>query len=515
MRDVGRMGENIFEAWCNSVGLVANRSEVDKTGWDYLVEFPTNHSGGDPLDLIPPLIECRVQIKSTDKSRKSLQVKLQTLERLIKTSMPTFVCVLHFDGMDTVQRAFLIHIGEQIIRRTLKRLRKQEAIPGRSVLRPTLSIAYSDAEKLVAANGACLKEVIEAHVPKGLEKYRRWKCQLLESLGYEHGHGYVRLQVSGDDPAGDLVDLSLGLRKTLPVTNISIHDTRFEIDRALRKFPEEGQISVGPSIQKGSIHFRERKSSPGIEFSANVHNPSVNRVVPPKRMKFRIETKFFEMLVEPFTGKAEFKLLPDFDRICASLFELNDFLSLFSMLGKHRSNPVWMDVTVNNQPFLPGGKILRTDMQAPNEELETVRQALEMARKYEIDRKVSACLHDLLELRTAINAFYNTVENPHQEISGTLLVNKQLQTKGTSGVIAQASLPLGRYLMYCVFCMTGRLEQIGDNRYKIISNNRCFHKRRVNEDNQEIDKAEIDELVMTIKQEMDADGIMVIENPMQ
>jgi hypothetical protein len=515
MRDLGRMGENIFEAWCNSVGLIANKSQIDKTGWDYLVEFPLDHSNGNPLDLVPQAIECRIQVKSTDDCRKSLQMSLKNIERLVKTSMPTFICVFHFDGKNTPQRAYLIHIGEKIIQRSLKRLRKQEAMPNNSIRKPTLTITYGNTDKLVAESGICLKQAIETHISSGIEKYHRWKCELLESLGYEDGHGYITLQVSGKDPVGDLIDLSLGLRKNMSATNISIHDTRFKIDRVLRKFPEEAQISLGPSIQKGSIHFRERKSSPGIKFSADVHTPSVNRIVPPKRMKFRLESKFFEILVEPFKGTVQFKLLSEFDKISASLFELKDFLSLLCMLGTQGNNPIWMDITVCDRIFLPNGKILGVDMPAPKAELEVVRQALEIARNYEIDRKLSVCLHDLIESRMAINDFYNTVENPNKEITGTLLVNKQLKTKGTSGVIVQGCLPLGTYFIYCVFCMTGRLEQIGDNKYKIISNNRCFHKRRVNEGNQEIDKAEIDELIVTIKHEMEADGIIVIGNPIQ
>ena len=62
MRDVGRMGENTFEAWCNSIGLTANKSQVDKTGWDYLVEFPIDHDNSLPADLIPKAIECRIQV---------------------------------------------------------------------------------------------------------------------------------------------------------------------------------------------------------------------------------------------------------------------------------------------------------------------------------------------------------------------------------------------------------------------------------------------------------------------
>ena len=39
-RDVGGMGEAEFKKWCNSVGLAANKFHEDKTGKDFLVEFP-------------------------------------------------------------------------------------------------------------------------------------------------------------------------------------------------------------------------------------------------------------------------------------------------------------------------------------------------------------------------------------------------------------------------------------------------------------------------------------------
>ena len=63
MRDVGMMGESTFESWCHSAGLIPNRSQVDRTGWDYFVEFPETASSGQPADLEPAPIECRVQVK--------------------------------------------------------------------------------------------------------------------------------------------------------------------------------------------------------------------------------------------------------------------------------------------------------------------------------------------------------------------------------------------------------------------------------------------------------------------
>lgn len=40
MRDLGQLGESTFAMWCAQVGLIANGSAIDKTGWDYYVEFP-------------------------------------------------------------------------------------------------------------------------------------------------------------------------------------------------------------------------------------------------------------------------------------------------------------------------------------------------------------------------------------------------------------------------------------------------------------------------------------------
>jgi hypothetical protein len=64
MRDLGSMGEENFKLWCDSVGLIANRSQIDRTGWDFFVEFPLEQIGSIPYDLLPTPIECKVQVNS-------------------------------------------------------------------------------------------------------------------------------------------------------------------------------------------------------------------------------------------------------------------------------------------------------------------------------------------------------------------------------------------------------------------------------------------------------------------
>ena len=65
-RDVGSMGERCFGIWCSSVGITANKSDIDRTGWDFIVEFPWEKSEKIPKDMLLAPIECKVQVKSTD-----------------------------------------------------------------------------------------------------------------------------------------------------------------------------------------------------------------------------------------------------------------------------------------------------------------------------------------------------------------------------------------------------------------------------------------------------------------
>ena len=53
--DVGGMGEAEFKKWCNSVGLAANKFHEDKTGKDFLVEFPLDQSPSTSTKLRSPL----------------------------------------------------------------------------------------------------------------------------------------------------------------------------------------------------------------------------------------------------------------------------------------------------------------------------------------------------------------------------------------------------------------------------------------------------------------------------
>ena len=119
-RNLPELGQKAVEYWANQVGISANRSAPDLTGWDVILEFPqtTDPPAGIvlPLDNTPPPIQCLVQVKATDKRRGKVQVKLSNWKRLIQSPLPCFYLVLEFDGQTDCQRAYCVHVGEEYIR---------------------------------------------------------------------------------------------------------------------------------------------------------------------------------------------------------------------------------------------------------------------------------------------------------------------------------------------------------------------------------------------------------------
>jgi hypothetical protein len=212
MRDIGRMGQSEFEKLCSSAGLTRNQSREDMTGWDYLVEFPLPRAAGQPADMAPPALECRVQVKATDRHRRKWDIGLSNLERLAKSPMPAFICLLEFNGQENAQNVYLLHIGEAVIGRVLKRLRKQGEVSGQVAKKATVSITCDDSDKLLEPNGACLRQAIEGYVAQGYDKYCQWKMRLLETLGYENTPSRIDATIStlpDSDPIDVLLDLSV------------------------------------------------------------------------------------------------------------------------------------------------------------------------------------------------------------------------------------------------------------------------------------------------------------------
>ncbi len=301
---LGNLGEDAFRTWCHQQNLTVHKSDgsEDRTGWDFMVEFPQQEYDRPRDEWLAP-IECRVQVKSTDKQNKTKRIEVSNLERLAKAPIPTFFCFIEFDGHDTPQAAYLVHVGEDFIAKTLKKIRKLESQKKHNSLnKHKMSVRYTDSDSLPDTTGEALKAAIEKYVPHGIGIYGQEKKEFLRNVGFEDGVGVINITFAGQDPLTDLVDWTIGIQKKLYVDKFVGFDQRFGILLENSKLSgESGVLSLCPTPIKVFLIFKEdEKSRYGISFESDLYLPLIG-LISQEYIKFRIKSDFFEWTVKPYT----------------------------------------------------------------------------------------------------------------------------------------------------------------------------------------------------------------------
>ncbi|WP_127559279.1 hypothetical protein [Saccharospirillum alexandrii] len=309
MRDLGLMGESTFSLWCADVGLIPNGSQVDKTGWDFFVEFPFD-TGLSPHEIHKSAFECKVQVKATDKKDRKLPITLSNLRRLITAQMPAFFVFIEFDGKDTAQRAFVLHVDNELISKVLKRLHEiEQSENDNNFNKRKMTINYDDSNLLNEPNGSSLKECVLNHIGDDVSEYIANKKSHLESTGYEDGFAQITFTTEGEDNLKSLIDVSLGIEEEVEIAKFKGVDTRFGILSNNPSLSSDGGKLAMPNLaptSEGKIRFKEDRLSSGLVFECKFYNSPFNIMVPDELKKMRVEGEFFDLKFTPFTGEANY-----------------------------------------------------------------------------------------------------------------------------------------------------------------------------------------------------------------
>jgi len=298
--DLGCLGENTFKMWCNIAGITVNSStEMDRTGWDMFVEFPHVVNNDIPIDSQPPPIKCQIQIKSTVQTSKTNnnQAKLSTLLELATSHMPVFFCFIDFNHQGVVQKAYLVHIGEELIEKILKRVRKLSVKDKEKQLnKEKLTIPRKEEDLFKNLDGLELKRKIEDSIPQGMSAYVRSKLDFLNSVGFEHGSHLLQIWVKGNIQS--MIDLSLGLKSSVEVSKASIYHNRFSIPIKQNDIDlTEARLSLKVKGEPIFLEIKERKGDkPIAKFSGTMYLPIPSLKFSTHQFKMRLSTTFFDII---------------------------------------------------------------------------------------------------------------------------------------------------------------------------------------------------------------------------
>lgn len=361
MRDLGLMGESAFTTWCAAAGLIPNPSSVDKTGWDFIVEFPFT-SSLSPLELHQPAVTCMVQVKSTDKTERKLSITLSNLRRLVTAQMPAFFVFIEFDGEHQAKRVFVVHVDELLLKRTLQRIHEIEQSDGKKNLnKRTLSIPYGDVHQLAQISGECLKQKMLEHIGTSHSEYIVRKNSLLASSGFEDGSIKMTFTTTGEDSVQSLINISIGLGGEVPIDSLTSTFTRFGIPCKTPFINKERGLLSMPDIRPSAeviLRLKKKKLTSGWSFNAKLYISPFHFMTKESLRKSRIETKCFDIIFNTHTGVSSFNFtINGDDRIQAK--EYLHALKVFELLSRENCQ-IFCDLIMDTGkkfPFLiKGGK---------------------------------------------------------------------------------------------------------------------------------------------------------------
>ncbi|HCM1572655.1 TPA: hypothetical protein ACQYC5_004563 [Vibrio parahaemolyticus] len=336
--NLGKLGETDFVRWCTQTGLITNSSnEEDVAGWDYLVEFPTMHSSNTPNDRAALPFECKVQVKATQRKDKRLGIKLSVLQRLVNYNYPAFILFLEYtnQAQPSIENAYLVHIDDKLIERTLKKLRENDLLAKPKELNKVkLSVSYNESHQLPNLSGDALRLSIESFSGTCVDTYIKQKQSLRNNIGYQDGGITMTCTFGkGNFNKQHFIEMSLGLRESIDVDRFVVKDERFNLanDKFIMSQSESGKLTIrNETSRQCKVRVKTSKYSPAINFDAELITLPINPLLHKHEQTLLLKTTLFTFVLEGLKpGTNTNKIMFTLDQIC----KLDDVLSVLKVFS--------------------------------------------------------------------------------------------------------------------------------------------------------------------------------------
>jgi hypothetical protein len=226
----GRHGEWKFGELCQAqnakADAVVNRAKDDQHGWDHILDIVPNPKPNLPADLQSHLLQCFVQIKTTNTKKATTHLKLSNAVKAAKSPFPCFVFLLQYK--EDLENPIILgrHIWESEISHWLKRARETERSARKELNKQTVTMSFSEKDQLWVNP---VDWIIERIKESGGDDYSVAKTGIVKTVGYENLSGEGTFTIGPLNSRDEVVLHELGLVEDLPVSEFRLFDLRFGI----------------------------------------------------------------------------------------------------------------------------------------------------------------------------------------------------------------------------------------------------------------------------------------------
>lgn len=289
---LGQKGEHRFSEFCTDAHLKPNKSEYDRTGWDYVVDWPHGPTTR-PLDSRPAPPTCLVQLKTVWSETKSVRFRLSSLERLAKELRPAFVVVLKVNGALEVKEAWGAHLRDDFLSHVLRNLREAQ-LADKQPNNVDITVSIKKWFTPMPPTGAAFREWAEGAIGASMADYGAAKQRQLSTLGYERGFLDIKTTLEADT-SEDMIEGLLGLRP-IRATHFEGIDQRFDLPLPSPDVPSgSGMVEFKPfPFDSGVLLARGAAEDVPARFKVDLYRTPALRG---DRSRVLIRSQVFRMML--------------------------------------------------------------------------------------------------------------------------------------------------------------------------------------------------------------------------
>lgn len=459
--NLGHLGELEFQRICASAGLICNKSDRDKTGWDFIVQFPVTENLPGNLETRSVPLTSYFQVKTTTDRKNSVSFRLTSLERLAKEPVPTFIYVLKGDSRGNPVFASLIHLIDEPLAVILKRLRIEDT-EGKGVAnRKKLSLSITKYGLQIPPTGEALRKALEAIFQQNGPGYTAKKLDQFANIGFEERrhHGRFRMEFNPQE----IADVFLGLKTDVRVTDFSASEVRFGIPKESIPLVPEGFLTIRPHpVDSATVSIRGVPGVPDSVLRGQVFIPAAPGL-PREYFKTAIDLGALKLIV----GNEQIEIsIEDFKSPTTPAA----WATYWRFLWAVQTGKAALEIIMDKMPNCPIEIPIPTGDCFPNLSQEECRfwvQLSEMA--VEVLRYVGApesrvLLDELLRNRHAISAVYCISRSlcPDGFISFGVPPESRDQITGPVDLLYVDNFQIGDVLIAFFGLCTLRFRQVGE-----------------------------------------------------
>lgn len=407
--DLDNWAEDRFSGLCSRAGVTRNKSIQDRTGWDYIIEFPPAAMRDIPADLRPIEASARVQVKSKRSGKASVVLKLSNALRFAKDPLPCFVVLFLATKDSEPVRVFARHFWEEEIGQALKRAREAHANSRDDLNNLTMTLSFNAQDE----HSGDLMAWMAARIAPYSDRYGEAKANLMRTIGFEDGYIHGNVQFNVTDLKA-LVDHQIGLTPVAPALNITINQRRFGIDMTMPLFegaPNYARMQSHP--QPCRVRVRG-VTGDDMWFEGKLFLPGLPNL-PLEFRKFRVVADFIEIVIGTKDGNVTFHL----DR--AIQRSLPGLRALANVLKVAKEGPLQLQITKDGN-LVPPFEVSMPEEQSGYElqQLSNVIACLERASAGLLPTELTISVVEIGQVWNAIVAFNGLVTGTDMKCRFTL-----------------------------------------------------------------------------------------------